>query len=243
MGFMYNGTIYFAHTVNTSNLIAVPSSQSNNFPVRMESRTGASTTVSNSGVFDSANGLILTTTRSVAGGTIYFSTASVESDGVRELSGTPIAAPTGITTTAVTTRRPVLSIRPKATYNSRTNRAQLIDADIAMRVTTNDCYYEIVLGGTLTGAAFGSVGAYSVAEYDVTATAITGGITVVAGSALSGSGSSAQKLNSAIDTRSPLVLSQIDALTANQTILTLVCTSFTGTSNIVPTAQWHELAT
>lgn len=40
--------------------------------------------------------------------------------------------------------------------------------------------------------------------------------------------------------RNPLVLSQIDALTATQTNISLVCTSFSGTSNITAVANWHE---
>jgi hypothetical protein len=42
------------------------------------------------------------------------------------------------------------------------------------------------------------------------------------------------------DFRNPLVLSQIDALTATQTPVSIVCTSFSGTSNVTGTFNWHE---
>jgi hypothetical protein len=100
--------------------------------------------------------------------------------------------------------------------------------------------YEVVVGGTLTGAAFASVGATSIAEYDTTATTITGGVAIISGVVISGSGSTACLTSREADIRNPLVISQIDALTANQIIVSIVCTAFAGTSNVTPMANWHE---
>lgn len=242
IGFLVNGFIFYAHTISTSNNVIIPAVQSSAYPIRMEARTGSTTTSTNTGVFDAMNGIFLSCTRSTTGGTIQYISASADADGAKEQFGNPTATPTGIFTTSVTTRRPVLSIRPSLLYNGKTNRTLIEDAQMAMRVSTNDCYFEMVYGGVLTGASFLSVGSYSSAEYDVAATSITGGIVIAAGSSLSGSVSKAELFNSSLDSRIPLVLSQIDALAATQTTLSLVCTAYTGTSNITPTLQWQELS-
>jgi hypothetical protein len=112
---------------------------------------------------------------------------------------------------------------------------------VYLKATTNDALYELVVGGTLTGAAWVSVSADSVAEYDISATAIANGQAILAGFVISGSGSKADRASSSLDIRNPLTLSQIDALTANQIPFSLVCTSVTGTSNIASGMHWHEL--
>ena len=218
VGFDIDGVLHPVHQFLNANSLTVPYTQSFNLPVRLELRnTGAS-----------------------AGATIQFVCCSVQSEGGFEVRGFPFSAPPTISTIAVTTRRPVLSIRPKATYNSRTNRAHIEELLFSMRATTNDSMYEIVVGGTLTGAAWASVDTNSVAEYDTTATAISGGAAVASGIALSGSGVTAGLSTKDTDIRNPLVISQIDALTANQINVSVVCTAFTGTSNITALASWHE---
>lgn len=218
VGFDIDGVPYPVHQFLNANVLTVPYTQAFNLPVRLELRnTGAST-----------------------GGTIQFVCCSVQSEGGQVTRGFAFAAPPTITTTGVTTRRPVLSIRPKATYNSRTNRAHIEDAMFTLRATTNDALYEVILGGTLTGDAFTSVGTSSVTEYDTTATAISGGVLLTNGIAISGAGSTAGLVTNNLDARNPLVLSQIDALTATQTVVSIVCTSFAGTSNVTALAGWHE---
>lgn len=240
VGFDIDGKVYWAHYFKVANNQSLPTMQTYNLPVRVEGRTGASSTTFRMGRFDSANGVFLSTTRTTTGGTINFLCCSVQNNGDDELRGFPRAAPASTAAIGVTTRRPVLSIRPKATYNSRTNRGHIESLEFLIRATTNDSMCEIVIGGTLTGAAFTSVGAASIAEYDISATAITGGTTIKQFNAISGSGSSAVSSGTDTDFRNPLTLSQIDALTATQTTVTLVCTSYSGTSNVASGANWHE---
>lgn len=219
VGFDIDGVLYPCHQFLNANSLTVPYTQTFNLPVRMELRNVGT---------------------SFGTPTIQFVCCSVQSEGGSDVRGFPFTAPPTITTTAVTTRRPVLSIRPKATYNSRTNRAHIEDLVFSLRATTNDSMYEIVVGGTLTGAAFTSVDTNSVAEYDTTATAISGGVAVVSGVVISGSGSTAGITSRDADIRNPLVLSKIDGLTATQTPFSIVCTSFSGTSNVTALANWHE---
>jgi len=240
VGFDVDGVLYPAHQFLNANSLIVPYSQSFNLPVRVEARTGASSTTYSAGYFDAANGIMLQTT-SAAGGTVQFVCCSVQTEGGEIPRGFPCSAPAGITPTAVTTRRPILSIRPKASYNGITNRAHINDIKYALRTVTNDSLVEVVIGGTLTGASWVSVGTESVAEYDTSATSITGGTAVTKGFALAGQGVSAQPAAGGADIRAPLILSQIDSLAATQTNISIVCTSFSGTSSVTPAMNWHEL--
>jgi hypothetical protein len=241
MGFDIDGRLWPAHQFLHANVLTLPYTQSFNLPVRYEIRnTGAAESKARVGYFDSANGFYLETTRAVAGGTIQMICSSVQSEGGEDIRGFPRSASNGITAIGVTTRRPVLSIRPKATYNSRTNRAHIELADFEITAVNNSSYYEVVIGGTLTGASFATVGADSAAEFDIAATAISGGTSIIKGFVLSGGGSVRGLSSSEVDVRNPLTLSQIDALTATQTPISIVCTSFTGTSNVTAALNWHE---
>ncbi len=217
-GFDVNGVLYPAHQFINSNVITVPYTQTFNLPVRMELRnTGTS-----------------------AGATLQFGCASVQSEGGEEPRGFARSASSGITTTGVTTRRPIISVRPKATYNGVTNRAHIEELEYALRATTNDAYIEVVIGGTLTGAVWTSASANSCTEFDVTATAIAGGEMSATGYATTGAGAVFVLSGSTSRLRIPLVLSQIDALAATQLPISIVATSFAGTSNIASALNWHE---
>lgn len=241
VGFDIDGVLVAAHEFLNANNLTVPYTQTFNLPVRMEVRnTGAATTVTRSGYFDHANGVFLEASRGTIGGTAQFVCCSVQSEGGVEVRGFPNSAPPARVTVGVTTRRPILSIRPKATYNSKTNRAHIESIEATLRCKTNDAFYELVIGGTLTGAAWTSVGADSCVEYDSTATAITGGVAVLKGYVLSGAGTVASSAGVEADLRNPLVLSQIDALTATQIPFSIVATSVTGTSDLDPILNWHE---
>lgn len=240
VGFDVDGRLYPAHEFLHANVLAVPYTQCFNLPIRLQVQTVTTTTEARSGYFDSANGIFLKCVSSSAGGTIQFVCCSVQSEGGQEDRGFPHAVGNGVTTIGVTTRRPILSIRPKTTYNSVTNRTHIELAEINLTASTNTAYWELVIGGTLTGAAFASVGTDSVAEYDVTANAIAGGITIYAGFIAAGAGLARGVSSGMTDLRGALTLSQIDAYTATQPNLSLVCTSFTGTSTVSGALHWHE---
>jgi hypothetical protein len=240
VGFDVDGVLAPAHEFLNANSLTLPYTQSFNLPVRFEAQTVTTTTVASVGYFDNANGIFLKTVTPVAGGTINFVCCSVQTEAGEELRGFPISASNGVTTIGVTTRRPILSIRPKATYNSLTNRAHIDLEEIAVTAQTNAAYWELVIGGTLTGASFASVGAGSIAESDVAATAITGGVSIIKGFVVAGSGSSKGSSTGKLDLRGSLTISQINALAVTQPIVSLVCTSFSGTSNLSGAFNWHE---
>lgn len=79
------------------------------------------------------------------------------------------------------TERPLLSIRPKALFNSITNRMVLQPFLAIISCASGRAGYRIVANGSLTGAVWVSVDANSGAEFDVSSTALTGGQTILRG--------------------------------------------------------------
>jgi hypothetical protein len=147
------------------------------------------------------------------------------------------SAGNGITSIAVTTRRAVLTLRPKATFNSITNRGQVVPSEIDLFTSAN-AYYEIVLGGTLGGTpSWTSAGDASIAEYDVAGTTVTGGVVVESGFVTTNGGASRGSGRNGLLGRLPLVL---DAAGTTADTLSVVLTSFSGTANVSASITWRE---
>ncbi len=240
IGFDVDGMLYYAHEFLNANSLVVPYTQHFNLPLRFEGETSGGSTSFRVGYFDSANGVFLSSSRATPGGTCYFVCGSVQSEGGAEARGFPRAIGNGVTAVAVNARLPVLSIRPAATYNGRTNRAHIELAEVSSTAKTNDIYWEVVIGGTLSGGTWASVGTDSVTEYSVNHTSITGGVTILAGYTVSGAGSNSGVSGGNADTRGALVLSQIDALTATQVPITFAATPVAGNADVRAAFHWHE---
>jgi hypothetical protein len=88
------------------------------------------------------------------------------------------SAGTGITTVTPTARRPLCSIRANTVgMHSIRNYGQMVLTQVSA-YTAGTIFLEVVYNATLTGAAFASVNAASLAQFDTAATALSGGITV-----------------------------------------------------------------
>ena len=294
VGFDIGGRIWWAHYFNIANDQILPTMQTFCLPPRMEIRnTGVAQSKARVGYFEKLNGVFLETERAVAGGTVEFLCCSVQSEGGEEARGVPRSASNGTTSIPVTTRRPILSIRPRATYNGRVNRAHIEAIEFIVRAASVDVHAEVVIGGTLTGAGWLPVGRVvaagsfvvgqmyvittlgttdftligasantlglefratgvgagtgtatvlsSVAEYDTSATAITGGVVVKQLPVAAGSTPSrGDATGGDADIRNPLVLRQIDDILILQTPITIVCTSFGAAADASGTFNWHE---
>lgn len=148
---------------------------------------------------------------------------------------------TGTTTIAVTTRRPVLSIRTKTTGpNSIRNTGFMIPNRAMIYPTTNGCLYELVLNGSLTGASWAAVDStYSIADKDTSATAISGGVILASGYAFTGA---PETIGQTLDRMFP---KELDLVYSNrgstQDTLSIVCTAKTGTSDILASIDWTEV--
>jgi len=108
--------------------------------------------------------------------------STVKSEGgveLLDLPGYPFSASNGTTAVTVsTTLIPVLSIRVGANINSLTNRGIHIPISYGI-VGSNPMYYKVLYRPTLTGASWTAVDStYSGIEYDVSASAFSGGVVV-----------------------------------------------------------------
>jgi len=100
---------------------------------------------------------------------------------VENIPGLEFSADNGTTPKTVSiTKIPVLSIRPKSTFNSLDNRMTFIPQGLEVS-TDNSIYYEIYYRPTLTSASWVSADSHSGVEYDVSATAFTGGVKIFSG--------------------------------------------------------------
>jgi hypothetical protein len=216
-GFVIDGCIYYCHEIYNANVLSTVYMTTANLPLRYE--------IENTGITASTTDMIQIC------GTV------ISEGGFEDEKGITHSVSNKTTTIAVTTRRPVLSIRPKTTYNSITNRGIVLPLSLSLYATTNASYYEIVLNGTLTGASFGTAGANSITDYDVSATAIANGEIIDSGF-IEASNPQRSSLTTAIKSKIELA-NNIAGTTTD--ILSIVITAMTGTSNISSAITFREL--
>lgn len=123
---------------------------------------------------------VINTGASVIGGFIYVC-STVAADAGTSPERTTFGAFNAADIVVTTTERPVLSIRPKLTYNSIPNRMVIIPNLLIASTESGRAGYRLVANSILTGAAFNSVDATSGMEFDVAATSGTGGQTLMRG--------------------------------------------------------------
>ena len=172
-GFVCNGIITYCHQVFNNNVIALPYMNTAQLPVRAE---------------------IFNTGTAASGTTMTLVCCSVMSEGGEEHpTALQFTASNGVTIKTVTTRAPVLSIAPHTTLNSISNHVAARPISICLYADAQ-AFYEIVYGGTLTGASFAAVDATnSGTDVDTSASAITGGVVLDSGYVgVGGSGSVSQ---------------------------------------------------
>lgn len=219
-GVFKNGSIKYCHYFLNENTNTTAYMTTANLPMRME----------------------LENTGTAASGTSFRNTCStvITEDASEEKNGILITASNGTTPIAVTTRRAILSIRPKSTFNSIVNRATVKNVQIELLATTNNAFYEIVYNGTLGGTpSWTSVGTHSTVEYDIAGTTVTGGVVIDSGFITAGSGS--KSAGTAVSNALSKLPFTLDVAGANPITLSVVVTSFSGTSNVSASLKWLEL--
>lgn len=217
-GFVIDGRIVYCHQFLNANINPTVYMTTANLPVRYEIEA-----------------------TSMATGTHSYTAicSQVSSEGGFENErGIPFAVSNGGSLLATTTRRPIISIRPKATFNSVVNRGRIELEEFSIYSQDQDVFYEIVYGGTLTGASFASVADDSITERDISATAISGGLVIRDGYQAAGgvgSGARAGTSQESVLSKLPIAL-DIDGnhpTSPFTDIVTLVATSIPGTSTDV----------
>ena len=223
-GFNIDGVPHIAHEFKHANVSSLVYMTSANLPFRAEVQNTAA-----------------------AGGIVYLDQVccSIQSEGGFEAErGLPFTANTGSGLVAVTTRRPLLSVRAKLLGpNGVINTGQIMPESGKVLAEDASCLVELVRNATLTGASWTNVNAsHSLAESDISATAVSGGhviesFGVGAGSlgsaSIPGSGSTSEF------SRLPLVRAGLG--TPQQDTLTVVATSTSGTCNALAAVNWKEL--
>jgi len=221
-GFQINGKLYYCHEVHNSNLNAGVYMTTANLPIRYE--------IYNIGA--------------VGGGasTMTQICANVISEGnMDDEIGYKHSVNNGTTAISITTRRAILSIRPKATFNSITNRARiLLDSFSILNTGANQVLWEIVYNASLGGSpSWTSAGTNSTVEYDVAGTTITGGEVISSGYMTSvGTGvNSNGGVSATMNSKYPITL---DISGANPMSNSIVCTAITGTQTCYGSINFFE---
>lgn len=220
-GWNIDGMTIYAHYINNANMgIAAPYMRSGTLPLRYE--------IVNDGTGDASE--------LVAMCSVVFSEGGFERE-----RGIPFTANRGVVSASVANRRPVMTIRPKATFNGLTNRGEITPIDIEIFTATEAVLVEVVHNGIIfaTGG-YASVDPNSITEFDISATVISGGH-VVQSFPVSTAGVGANERGgggSPILSRLPLTL-DIDG--NNPLPLSIVCTPLSGTASVLPSINWDEV--
>lgn len=222
-GFVVDGLMVPAHIFHNDNLSTTTYMTTAVLPIRYE--------IENTGTSASASKMkqICSTVVSEGGYTLEGRSRSVS---------IPITTPKDLPTAGTFT--PILSIRLKDSFKDAI--AVLKDVEF-FGVTNNTSYrYKIIVGGSLTGASWVSSASDSCIEYDMSATAITGGRDAQVGyvNVSAGAGGAAVNLS-----REQLFTYQLErdgfAASDNGVIITIAGTGAASGNDAVGAMTWEEV--
>src|SRR5210317_1170870 len=243
VGHVVDGVFVPFHAFHHANVLSDVYMTTANLPLRYEIERVGDFIYKRYGYFDDLNGIYHEQKALVDDNFMSCICGTVISEGgFEESRGIPFSVNNGVTEKTVTTRRPVLSIRPKTTFNSITNRGTIIPNALRAFSSSEPVLLEIVYNGTLANASFASVDANSITEYDVAADGISGGIVVDSlyiPASSNGSVDSPSTEASSVTSRLPLT---IDMDGANPINLSIVATLTAGTTtDVLASASWQEI--
>lgn len=220
VGFDIAGQIIYAHEFLFSNTVVTPYIQSANLPVRC--------------------GMTCTGTVST---TMFFicSAVEVEATIIQNFSYNFVQETNG--TAASGARTHLLSIRPKLTFNSITNRVSFNPISVSGLVTGNSpVLYELVLGQAITGTTtYTDVNTtYSAFEYNTAGTISGSPAIVVASGYVAASNSVKGNVESNLSFKTPISLNAAGAQRSLGT-LSLLATGIGGSSACRFLIEWDEV--
>lgn len=155
-----------------------------------------------------------------------------------DLPGFPFAAGRGPTTKTVsTTLVPILSIQLKTVYDSHNNHGIVIPQSLEL-MTDNPISWRLLLNPTLTGPSWTSVDTESFCNFDVTASAVSGGRATLRGYASGGAANKAGESTRGLTGRSPLAVNNAGVAD----IMTIAATRIGSQDAAVSAAiNWKEI--
>lgn len=223
IGFDIGGSIVYAHEFLHANIFTSPYIQYASLPVRCGMiATGAVTT------------------------TMEFVCSAVISEGGSDDDarfGYNFTVQSGLISVAVTpTVTHMLSIRPRLTFNTITNRVKTAITDIEIYNSGNQpIYWQLVIGQALTAPVYANVNtAYSSIEYVAGATLSGSPALVIDSGYAASSGSTKSQTSTAVTSRYPLTLDAAGAHRNNGTF-TLIAYSLSGSQNCYAIIKYKEI--
>jgi hypothetical protein len=222
VGFDIGGVIVYAHEFKHANVSTSPYIQTANLPVRC--------------------GMTCTGTVST---TMQFICSAVISEGGTEdinVYGYTFSQDTGVVAVG-TGGTHLLSLRPRITFNSITNRTRVAFIDVEVYNAGNQTVqWQLCLGQAISGTTtYNNVNAtYSSSEYNVAGTLSGSPSIIIDGGYVPSSGAGHVMVNTAIISRYPVTLDAAGAVRAMGT-LTLKATSLSATQNCYATIKFREI--
>lgn len=216
-GALIGGTIQYFHQIKNSNTLSAAFMKSPSRPGRVE--------LTNTGVATASTMDI-----------VCFSAVRESNDDPQQTYD--FAASSGATKTtanSTTVALPVLSIRPKTTFNGLTNRVPIQLKDFDLLAVQDSVFVTVLINATLTGASFTSAGANSAAEFDISATAVSGGTTVFIGYVPGGG-----KGVSQLETLGDLLTLGLDIAGSVQDTVTIAVNKVNANSDCYAALRWSE---
>jgi hypothetical protein len=219
VSFNIGGQIYLAHEFLHSNVTTTTYIATANLPVRYQ---------------------ITTTALNAAADKFKAICCAVISEGgTQNLVGYPFSVGNLTARATSTTGLALISIRPKATFNSIVNRGRISDVIYNSIGLGADHAFQVYYNTAVTGGAWVSAGADSITEYNITGTTITGGTPIATTYTASGAGSRGNA-GSQFPALRKLGLS-LDIDGANPQTLTIVVSTLTGTGTAAASIDWNEI--
>ena len=219
VGFDLDGVIVWAHEFTHANIQTVAYMQTANLPVR----AGMTCT-----------GTVSTTMR-------FICSSVISEGGQSDPVGYAVAhAVSGTAGNSV--RAHIVSIRPKTTFNSITNRSRFALEAVDVLVTGNNpVLWELVIGQAITSPSYADVNAtYSAVEASTAGTLSGDPAIVIASGYVAASNQTKSAATKPLTSRYPITLDAAGAVRANGT-LTLLATGIGATSTIRAALSWREV--
>lgn len=211
IGFDIDGMIVYVHEFLNANVLTVPYMQTLTLPVQM----------------------LVTATSTAETKTCHFKCSSVSSEGgFADDIGYSFATPEGTVTAASGARTHILSLRPRTTFNSITNRSRVRLTSVELFVTgTNPVFWELCVGSTFSaGPTFANVNTtYSACEYSSAVGTLSAAGIVIASGYIGATATAKQSVSRELSSRYPISLDRAGAVRANGT-LSLLVSGISGTS-------------
>jgi hypothetical protein len=222
IGFDLGGSVIYAHEFKHANLIAYPYIQTANLPVRCGM---------------TCSGTVSTT--------MNFICSAVISEGGSEdinVYGYTFAQDSG-SVSVTTGGTHLMSLRPRTTFNSITNRSRVAFIDVEIFNAGNQAVqWQLCLGQAISGTTtYNNVNtSYSSSEYNVAGTLSGSPSIIIDGGYIPASGSQKTMVNTAVISRYPITLNAAGAVRAIGTI-TLKATSLSGTQTCYAGLKFREI--